>query len=91
MRLIDADALLKLMKKKGWSFASKKVIEYQRTVEAEAIPDGHWYISETMINFGYIQEYLTCSVCESRFAGECVDEDEWKYCPVCGRKVIWCE
>lgn len=47
---------------------------------------GRWIITEDMPCFGYIQEYLTCSVCGAKYNGTGVST-EWNYCPNCGTKM----
>ena len=77
---------MKVYKWSNLSESQKKKI-LQRSWENSLVPKtGRWIITEDMPCFGYIQEYLTCSVCDAKYNGAGVSA-EWNYCPNCGAKM----
>lgn len=94
MRLIDADALIPMMKyatidneigvfpiKIGFNDV-KKVIDEQPTIEERKT--GEWIPDPDRDGYG---RYI-CSVCESPFeVEEVMGKPLWKFCPMCGARM----
>ena len=93
MRLIDADALITLLKECqqldwrnniapiSWNHALDNFIEVindEPTIEAEPIRRGRW-LKRT--NEPKHTDWYSCSVCRGQF------DYMWKHCPNCGAKM----
>lgn len=88
MRLIDADALLKRIKKDPLfplveQYGISGVIKAEPTVDAEPVKHGHWIKYYETDN----GRCLRCSKCQCLMVFIVGDGREDNYCPNCGAKM----
>lgn len=83
MRLIDADALPRLMqifeangKRREQEVVLSKIIDNAPTIDT--VRHGRWILTETALN-----EYANCSEC----GAQVMSDEAWHYCPHCGARM----